>query len=112
MAPADTATTLICNGSLIDGTGAPPRDADVLIRGARIDAVGPDLLASLPEADGVHVVDAAGCTVLPGLIDAHRHITFDQPSSNDELFHRRHGLATLVASVNARNPARGLHQLL
>ena len=107
MAPADTATTLICNGSLIDGTGAPPRDADVLIRGARIEAVGPDLLASLPEADGVHVVDAAGCTVLPGLIDAHCHITFDQPSSNDELFfHRRHGLATLVASVNARKVLR------
>ena len=107
MAPADTATTLICNGSLIDGTGAPPRDADVLIRHSRIEAVGPDLLASLPEADGVHVVDAAGCTVLPGLIDAHCHITFDQPSSNDELFfHRRHGLATLVASVNARKVLR------
>ena len=107
MAPADTATTLICNGSLIDGTGAPPRDADVLIRGARIEAVGPDLLASLPETDGVHMVDAADCTVLPGLIDAHCHITFDQPSSNDELFfHRRYGLATLVASVNARKVLR------
>ena len=42
-------------------------------------------------------------TVMPGLIDAHCHISFDEPSSNDELFHhRREGLAAIIAAVNAR----------
>jgi imidazolonepropionase-like amidohydrolase len=41
------------------------------------------------------------------MIDAHCHITFDEPSSNDELFfHRRHGLAAIVAAVNARKVLR------
>ena len=40
---------------------------------------------------------------MPGLIDAHCHITFDEPSSNDELFfHRREGLAALVAAFNVK----------
>ena len=48
-------------------------------------------------------IDAAGLTVMPGLIDGHTHISFDEVSSNDELFfHRRHGLAAIVAARNAR----------
>ena len=40
---------------------------------------------------------------MPGLIDGHCHISFDEPNSNDELFfHRRHGLAAIVAAQNAR----------
>ena len=31
-------------------------------------------------------IDISGCTVLPELIDSHCHISFDQPSTNDELF--------------------------
>jgi len=48
------------------------------------------------------VIDAAGCTVMPGLIDTHCHISFDEPSSNDELFfHRnREGLAAIIAAAN------------
>ena len=42
-------------------------------------------------------------TVMPGLIDAHCHISFDEPSSNDELFfHRREGLAAIIAAANVR----------
>ena len=38
----------------------------------------------------------------PGLIDAHCHISFDEPRSNDELFfHRREGLAAIIAGTNA-----------
>ncbi|NJN37440.1 MAG: hypothetical protein HC794_10865 [Nitrospiraceae bacterium] len=47
--------------------------------------------------------DARGLTVMPGLIDGHCHISFDEPNSNDELFfHRRHGLSAIVAAQNAR----------
>ena len=39
---------------------------------------------------------------MPGLIDAHCHISFDEPRSNDELFfHRREGLAAIIAGTNA-----------
>jgi imidazolonepropionase-like amidohydrolase len=98
---------LISNGTLIDGTGAPPIPADVLIVGQRIAAVGSNLDGKVPPGADLQLIDAAGCTVMPGMIDAHCHITFDEPASNDELFfHRRHGLATLVASVNARKVLR------
>jgi len=52
-------------------------------------------------------LDATGCRVMPGMIDSHCHISFDQPNSNDELFfHRRYGLAALVAGVNAQKVLR------
>jgi imidazolonepropionase-like amidohydrolase len=67
--------TLICNGTLIDGTGAAPvRDGAVLVRDDRIEAVGP--LGSLKRPAGDFVeIDARGGTILPGLIDAHVHVT-------------------------------------
>ena len=96
---------LITNGNVIDGTGADPFRGDVLIVGDRIVSVGPDIGTEMPR--GVQVIDAAGQTVMPGMIDSHCHISFDEPSSNDELFfHRRHGLATVVASVNAQKVLR------
>ncbi|MBR0644835.1 amidohydrolase family protein [Plastoroseomonas hellenica] len=41
---------------------------DVLVEGSRIAAIG----AAIPAADA-EVIDAAGCIILPGLIDAHHH---------------------------------------
>ncbi|TYC02898.1 amidohydrolase family protein [Micromonospora sp. WP24] len=45
---------------------------DVLVRGDRIVAVGPDLRAH-PEAAGATVVDTTGRIVSPGFVDTHRH---------------------------------------
>ena len=89
---------LIRSGQVIDGLGNEPRFADLLITGNRIDRVGENLTT----ADTTQVIDAAGCTVMPGLIDTHCHISFDEPSSNDELFfHRnREGLAAIIAAAN------------
>ncbi len=91
---------LITGGAVVDGTGAPRRDGiDVLTRGDRIIAVGDDASASA-SADAVSI-DATGRTVMPGLIDAHVHCTFDDVSSNDELFfHRDAPTAALVAGFN------------
>jgi len=99
--------TLIKNGMVIDGTGSEPTQCDVLVHGPRIVHVGTDAATHLP-ADAAHSeIDASGCRVLPGLIDSHCHISFDQPNSNDELFfHRRYGLAALVAGVNAQKVLR------
>jgi len=43
---------------------------DVLVAGDTIEAIGPDLSAA---AAGAQVVDAAGCIVIPGLVNAHMH---------------------------------------
>jgi cytosine/adenosine deaminase-related metal-dependent hydrolase len=44
-------------------------DADVLIDGARIEAVGPGLTR-----DGAEVIDGANRIVMPGFVDTHRHM--------------------------------------
>jgi len=76
---------LISGGMVLDGDGRAPIASDVRLSGDRILEVGPDLVAAADEL----VIDASGCTVMPGLIDAHVHATFDEPSSNDELFFHR-----------------------
>ena len=62
------AAVALVRGTLIDGTGAPPRIGTVLIRGGRIACVGECSLSG-----GVALVNAAGKYVIPGLVDAHMH---------------------------------------
>jgi imidazolonepropionase-like amidohydrolase len=67
-------STLLTNARVLSCSGGPderPVSADVLIEGDRIAAVGPGL--TQPSA---RVVDLAGATVLPGLGDAHTHISW------------------------------------
>ena len=97
-------TLIIENGRIIDGLGNEPEVGDVAIAGERIIAVGEfDSTAR----DDVERIDATGMTVMPGLIDAHCHISFDEPSSNDELFfHRREGLTAIIAARNLQKVYR------
>jgi imidazolonepropionase-like amidohydrolase len=60
--------TILAGGRVFDGTGAPVRDADVVIEAGRIVDVGAGL-------DGDEVVDLAGRCLLPGLFDCHTHVT-------------------------------------
>lgn len=65
---------LIRNGTLIDGNGGRPiPQAAVLIKDNRIRAVGPADSLPLPD-DDITYLDAAGGTILPGLIDSHVHL--------------------------------------
>jgi imidazolonepropionase-like amidohydrolase len=62
----------IKGGRLIDGTGAQPvENAIVVIDGSKISALGPEGEAQIPPE--ARVIDAAGKTVMPGLIDSHLH---------------------------------------
>ncbi len=99
MTPTGDTPILIRWGTVIDGTGTPPQpNTEVLLDGDRIVAVGPNLETTHPDTT---IIDATGCTVMPGLIDAHVHVTFDDVQSNDELFfHRDHTLAALIAAQN------------
>jgi len=96
-----SAAVHIANGTLIDGSGAAPRRSDVVIDGDNIVAIGqPGAVASKVPA-GATTIEASGCVVMPGLIDAHCHITFDDVQSNDELFfHRPPTTAALLTVFN------------
>ena len=59
---------LLVGGRIIDGTGAPPFDADVGIRDGRIVA-----LERLPDASAHRTIDVGGRIVAPGFIDIHGH---------------------------------------
>jgi imidazolonepropionase-like amidohydrolase len=66
-------TRVLTGATLIDGTGAAPvPDAAVVIDGDRITAAGPRPTVTWP-ADA-EIIDARGCTLIPGLIDAHDHL--------------------------------------
>jgi len=75
--------TIIRAGHLLDvRTGKTLTDQAIVIEDGKIASVGPDTAA----ADaGAKVIDLSGKTVLPGLIDAHTHITFDPKFGYDRL---------------------------
>ena len=73
---------LIRGGTVVDGTGAAERRADVGISKDRIVFVGD---ATAANVRGLRVIDAAGLVVSPGFIDPHSH-TLEDLSNKD-----RHG---------------------
>jgi imidazolonepropionase-like amidohydrolase len=65
------AEILLKNARLVDGLREHPvENASVLIRGDRIAAVGP---GEIPAPLDARIIDVAGKTVTPGLIDTHVH---------------------------------------
>lgn len=62
-------TIALAGGWVVDGTGAPPRRADVALAGDRIAAVG-----RIDVAEAATTIDVTGRYVLPGLIDTHAHL--------------------------------------
>ncbi len=81
---------VIRGGTVIDGTGAPGRAADVTISGGVIEEIGPNL-------DGERELDASGCAVAPGFIDIHTHYdaqVFWDPALRPTSYH---GVTTVVA---------------
>jgi imidazolonepropionase-like amidohydrolase len=77
---------------VIDGTGTPPRDADVVIRDRRVEAGRSPGTFVPPEGD---VIEAAGLTLLPGLIGCHDHFAWGGVSTRPP--HPRRG----VGAINA-----------
>ncbi|MFN3218408.1 MAG: amidohydrolase family protein [Acidimicrobiales bacterium] len=65
---------IITGGHVFDGTGTAPFPGEVVIDGDRITEVRqghhPD------RHEGHEIIDATGCTVMPGLVESHAHITF------------------------------------
>jgi len=85
-----TADIVIRGGTVLDGSGAPGRVADVTIEDAVIREIGPNLR-------GERVLDASGCAVAPGFIDIHTHYdaqVFWDPALRPSSYH---GVTTVVA---------------
>src|SRR5215468_10684180 len=67
----------ITNARILDGTGRVIERGAVVVRDGKIVSVG---AAAAPAANGGRTIDAGGKTVMPGLIDAHRHIVTGTPA--------------------------------
>ncbi len=63
----DTPTLVVRGGTIVDGSGGDPYEADLSISNGRIEAIG----KNLPK--GAEEIDARGLLVTPGFIDLHTH---------------------------------------
>jgi N-acyl-D-aspartate/D-glutamate deacylase len=82
---------LVRGGSIVDGTGAPARQADVGVRDGRIVAIGK------VNEDARETIDAGGLVVAPGFVDPHVHydaqLFWDPAATPSNL----HGVTSMVA---------------
>jgi N-acyl-D-amino-acid deacylase len=88
---SQTPSILISGGTLVDGTGAKSRRADVRIVDQRIAEVG-----QLKPKPGERVINARGLIVAPGFIDTHSHADgriFDEPAAESQI---RQGITTAI----------------
>jgi N-acyl-D-amino-acid deacylase len=82
---------VVANGTVIDGSGAEARRADIGIRDGKIAAIG-----DLSKASAKRKIDAAGLVVAPGFIDMHNHsddTLLDEPKCESMI---RQGVTTMV----------------
>ena len=61
---------LIQRGTVFDGTGAPPRIADIGVRDGQVVAI---IETALAPSNATWVIDAVGLWVTRGFIDIHTH---------------------------------------
>jgi imidazolonepropionase-like amidohydrolase len=96
------ASILLRPDRVFDGVDPTPHPGwQVLVRGARIEAVGPSLLAPA----GARVIDLPGATLMPGLIEGHAHLflhPYDETSWDDQVLREPLALRTVRAVAQAR----------
>src|SRR5437660_10314944 len=88
-----------------DGVAREARDGwIVVVRGERIEKMGPANEVKAP--DGARVIELAGATLLPGLIEAHAHVflhPYNEASWNDQVLKEPLALRVCRATNHARS---------
>jgi N-acyl-D-amino-acid deacylase len=91
---------VIIGGSVVDGTGAAVRRADVGVRDGIIASVG-----DLSGAEADRVIDATGLHVAPGFIDIHSHVDTSllrDPKAESKV---HQGVTTEASGMDGESPA-------
>lgn len=93
-------SVLIKDAMVWDGSGKAAAPADVLVQGNRIKTIAWE--SGQLKADGATVVDAAGRTLMPGLVEGHAHLTFHEAQKNTDLGDIPPEEHTLITMHNAK----------
>jgi imidazolonepropionase-like amidohydrolase len=100
---------LISNASVVDGLGNPAMaGTSVLVKDNLIHAVGEAASRDqVPRGEALVEIDGTGKTLMPGLIDAHCHMTYGESRSEEEIdLYTSAELRTLKAAWNAQKVLR------
>jgi imidazolonepropionase-like amidohydrolase len=100
---------LITNATVVDGAGnAPQPNTSVLVENSTISEVGTHVSRDLvPRGEQLVEIDAGGKTLMPGLIDAHCHMTYGESRTEEEIdLYTSPELRTLKAAWNAQKVLR------
>lgn len=81
---------IVRNGLVVDGTGAPPFEADLAVDGDTVTAIG-----RIP-GTGRDEIDARGKTVTPGFVDLHTHLDAQIGWDSDLTSITWHGVTTAL----------------
>jgi imidazolonepropionase-like amidohydrolase len=76
-------SVLFANVRILDGTGAAPYAGEILVQGNRITRVVRGA-RTLPTA-GATVIDGAGATLMPGMVEAHTHLSWNDAATLEEI---------------------------
>ena len=87
---------LFSNVRIFDGTGEHPYLGEVVVQGNRIKHVGRG--SRTVASNGHTVIDGAGATLMPGLTEAHTHLSWNNASSLDAIFRMPPEEHTLLAA--------------
>jgi imidazolonepropionase-like amidohydrolase len=94
------ANVLFTNVRILDATGTQPYAGEVLVQGNRIARVGRGP-RSLPQS-GTTVIDGAGATLMPGMVEAHTHFGWTNSTTLDAIQKLPHEEHTLWAAQVAK----------
>lgn len=106
---SETFDTIIFGGTVVDGSGSKPYEADVGVRAGRIVSIG-----DLTSAEATQRIDASGKHIVPGFIDLHGHADDQQghwrgmrspdPIRRAAPAHVSQGITTSVANSDGLAP--------
>jgi imidazolonepropionase-like amidohydrolase len=90
------------NATIIDGSGHAPFKGSVLVGDERIVAVIPAAGGDMPAPNPDTVIDCEGLTLMPGMTEAHCHISFNDLSSMFQAVEIQPEDHSLIALANAQ----------